>query len=152
MRNQDRLTAILLGAFGAYIAFEGYHLELGILQKPKPGFLVFWVGMILSGLSLLLLIHTFYYPEAEKTSLWKGVKWQRGFKMILFLTIYILVFQWLGYLISTFALLLFLFKSLESQRWSLAFLLSIVTTILSFIIFSYFLEIQFPPGILKGIC
>jgi hypothetical protein len=151
MRNPDRLTAIILGGFGAYIAFEGYRLELGVLQKPKPGFLIFWVGVILSGLSLLLWIQTFFSAEAGKTYLWKGVKWQRGFILILLLLVYIGVFQWLGFLLSTFGLLLFLFKSLDSQKWSFAFLLSLVTTVLGFFIFGYFLEIQFPAGVLKGI-
>lgn len=151
MKNNDRITSLLLASLGLYVAFEGYCLKIGSLQNPKPGFLVLWAGIILAGLSLSLFIKTFRSPEAIRISPWKGVQWQKGLKIIIYLIIYVSVFQWLGFLISTFTLLLFLFKSLESQRWSTALLLSVVTTILCFFIFGYLLELRFPQGILKEI-
>lgn len=151
MKNNDRITSLLLALLGLYVAFEGYSLKLGSLQNPKPGFTVLWAGIILAGLSLSLFIKTFRSPEAIGISPWKGVQWQKGLKIIVYLIIYVFVFHWLGFLISTFTLLLLLFKSLESQRWSIALLLSVVTTILCFFIFGYFLELRFPQGILKEI-
>ena len=143
---------MLLALLGFYAAFEGYGLKMGRLQNPKPGFMIFWVGIILSGLSLMLFIKTFYSADAKRTSsLWKGLQWHKGLKIIILLIIYVLVFQWLGFLVSTFFLLLFLFKSLESQRWSIALLLAAVTTFVCFVVFGYFLELRFPPGILKEV-
>ncbi len=150
MKSNDRVTSIIFGAIGIYVAVEGYYLELGTLQKPKPGFLVFWAGIIFAGLSLLLLIQTFTSKVEKKESIWQGVKWQRGLILNIILIAYILSFQKLGFVVSTFFLLIFLFKSLDSQRWKVAFLLSIIATAVSFFIFGYFLEVQFPQGILKG--
>ena len=150
MRNHDRLTSVLLGALGIYVAIEGYSLKLGVLNKPKPGFLVFWAGMILFGLSLLLFIQTFVSKYEMTGSIWKGVKWQRGVKLNLILIGYILFFHTLGFAISTFLMLILICKSLDSQRWGTAFLLSITATLLSLVIFGYFLEVRFPPGLLKG--
>lgn len=149
MKKNDRITSLLLALLGVYVAFEGYALEIGSLQSPKPGFLVLWAGMILTGLSLLLFIKTFYVPNTISLSPWKGLQWQKGFKIIGYLTVYVFVFQSLGFLISTFILLFFLFKSLEPQKWRTALLLSAATTILCFFIFGYFLELRFPEGILK---
>jgi putative tricarboxylic transport membrane protein len=151
MKHNDRITSLLLALLGLYVAFEGYSLKIGSLQNPKPGFLVLWAGIILACLSLTLFVKTFQFPEAIKLSPWKGVQWQKGLKIIVYLIIYVFVFQWLGFLISTFTLLLLLFKTLESQRWGTALLLSLVTTILCFFLFGYLLELRFPQGILKGI-
>lgn len=149
LKNNDRVTSLLLAVLGSYVAFEGYALKIGSLQDPKPGFLVFWAGILLAGLSLMLLIKTFRSPGAGSISPWKGLQWQKGLKIVIYLIVYVAVFKWLGFLISTFLLLLFLFKSLESQRWGTALLLSAVTTILCFFIFGYFLELRFPLGVLK---
>jgi len=149
LKKNDRITSLLLALLGSYVAFEGYSLKIGSLQNPKPGFLVLWAGIILAGLSLLLFIKTFRSQEAIGISPWKGVQWQKGLKIIIYLIIYVAVFKWLGFMISTFTLLLLLFKSLEPQRWSTALLLSAVTTVLCFLIFGYFLELRFPQGILK---
>jgi len=113
--------------------------------------MVLWAGILLAGLSLLLFMKTFRSQEAARESPWKGVQWQKGLKIVVYLIVYVAVFKWLGFLISTFALLLLLFKSLEPQRWSVALLLSAVTTILCFLIFGYFLELRFPQGILKEV-
>jgi len=151
MKNNDRLTSLFLAAVGLYVAFEGTRLGLGSLQKPRAGFLIFWVGIILSGLSLSLFLHTFSSPAEQKKYLWKGVQWPRGIKLTLALIAYVLVFKWLGFMLSTFFFLLFLFKGLEPQQWGVALVLSIVTTILCYLIFGLFLEVQFPEGILRGI-
>jgi hypothetical protein len=151
MQKNDRLTSLVLAVFGLYIAFEGYRLGLGTLHKPKAGFLVFWVGMILAGLSIALFIQTFSPPVGKKKDLWKGVRWTAGLKLIGALLVYVLIFKWLGFILSTTLLLLFLFKALEPHRWATAFLFSIVTTILCYLIFGVFLELQFPEGVLKVI-
>jgi hypothetical protein len=150
MKNHDRLTSILLGTLGIYIAIEGYYLELGALNKPKPGFLVFWAGIILFGLSLLLFIQTFVSKYEITGSIWKGVKWQRGIKLNLILIGYILSFHALGFAVSTFLMLILICKSLDSQKWGTALLLSVTATLLSLLVFGYFLEVQFPRGLLKG--
>jgi hypothetical protein len=40
---------------------------------------------------------------------------------------------------------------LEPQRWGTAFLLSAVTIVICYLVFSVFLELQFPPGLLRAI-
>jgi putative tricarboxylic transport membrane protein len=148
MQKNDRLTSLVLAVFGLYIAFEGYRLGLGTLYKPKAGFLVFWVGMILAGLSIALFVKTFSPSRGEKKNLWKGVRWTAGLKLIGALLVYVLIFKWLGFILSTTLLLLFLFKALEPRRWTTALLFSLVTTVLCYLIFGVFLELQFPDGVL----
>jgi predicted neutral ceramidase superfamily lipid hydrolase len=62
-----------------------------------------------------------------------------------------LVFKSLGFIVSTFFLLLFLFKGIEPQKWKTALVLSLVTMVVCYMVFGLFLELQFPSGILSGL-
>lgn len=148
MKKNDRYTALILGIFGLYIAYEGYQLKLGAPNAPKPGFMIFWMGIILTSLSIPLLIQTFLSARDEKKVLWKGLGWHRGIKLMLSLLIYVAVFKWAGFILSTFLLLLFLFKGLEPQKWGMALLLSAATITICHLVFGVFLELQFPAGLL----
>jgi putative tricarboxylic transport membrane protein len=149
MKKNDRFASLFWTALGFYIAYEGYRLQLGTLQEPKPGFLVFWAGMILSGLSLALFTQTFWVKKDEpRKVLWIGVRWPKVVKLTVALLLYILIFKWAGFLLSTFVLLLFLLKGLEPQKWSVALVVSLVTVVLVYVLFGILLESQFPEGIL----
>lgn len=152
MKKNDRYAAILLAFLGVYVSWEGYSLGLGFINKPKPGFMVFWVGMFLTGLSILLFFQTFFSKnKTYKASLWEGLDWKRAVKLMFILIGYIIVFSRLGFFISTFLFLFLLFREgMETLKWYWGAILALVSTFIGFLLFGYFLEVQFPQGILKG--
>ena len=151
MRRSDRIQALLWVVFGLYIAFEGFLLKLGTGRAPKPGFMIFWMGVVLVILSALFFIEAFTTSEQEHKALWRGVRWFRGAKLMAALFVYVAVFQFLGFILSTFLLLVYMFKGLEPQSWRNALLLSAVTVAICYLVFGLFLELQFPPGVLSFI-
>jgi putative tricarboxylic transport membrane protein len=151
MRKSDRIQALLWAVFGLYITYEGFLLKMGTGRAPKPGFMIFWMGVIIVILSVLFFIATFTTPEQEHKSLWRGVRWFRGAKLMAALFLYVTVFQVLGFILSTFLLLVYLFKGLEPQSWRNALLLSVATITICYLVFAVFLELQFPPGLLSFI-
>jgi hypothetical protein len=102
-------------------------------------------------LSAAFFLQSFFAAREGKKIRWKGKQWPKGIKLMLALFLYAAVFHWLGFTLSTFFLLLFLFKGLEPQRWGIALLLSAVTITLCYLVFSVFLELQFPPGLLRAL-
>jgi len=149
MNRNDRWTSFIWGCLGLYIAYEGCQLKLGNFHNPGCGFLIFGAGITLSILSLILFVLTFVSKGEEKKVLWRGLRWPIGIKLIIALFAYALVLRWLGFLLSTFLLMLFLFKGLAPQKWRVAFLLSIITITLTYLIFGVFLETQVPEGLLE---
>ena len=149
MKKTDRIQSLVWGLFGLYIAFEGVQLKLGTPRAPKPGFLIFWMGVIILILSAAFFLHSFSAVPEEKKIRWKGRQWPKGIGLMLALFLYVAVFHWLGFILSTFFLLLFLFKGLEPRRWGIALLLSAATLIICYLVFSVFLELHFPPGLLR---
>jgi putative tricarboxylic transport membrane protein len=152
MTRHDRYTSLIWGLFGLYIAFEGWRLQLGSVHQPKSGFIVFWAGIILFGLSMLLFLKAVLTKtEEEEKSLWKGKDWPKGVKVMAALFAYALVFRLAGFLVSTFFLLLFLLKGLEPQSWRVAIAITVVTIALCYLVFVILLESQFPVGLLGTI-
>lgn len=151
MRRSNQVQAVLWAAFGLYIIYEGYLLKLGTGRAPKPGFMIFWMGVVTVLLSALFLVQTFTMPPQAQEPLWRSGKWHRGAKLFLALLLYVSLFHPLGFIVSTFLLLVFLFKGLEPQSWRNALVLSVVTTAVCYLVFGVFLELQFPPGILRFI-
>jgi putative tricarboxylic transport membrane protein len=149
MNRNDRWTSFIWSCLGLHIAYEGYQLKLGSLHNPGCGFLIFGAGITLSILSLILFIRTFASKKEENKALWKGLQWPIGIKLMIALFAYALVLRWLGFLLATFLLMLFLFKGLVPQKWRIAFLLSIITITLTYLIFGVFLETQVPEGVLE---
>ncbi len=149
MTRYDRYTSLIWGAFGLYIAFEGWRLQVGIVQQPQPGFMVFSAGVILFVLSMVLFLKAILTKTEEETkNLWKGRNWSKGVKVMAALFVYALVFRPAGFLISSFFLLLFLLKGLESQKWWVAIAITVVTISLIYLVFVVLLEFQFPAGLL----
>jgi hypothetical protein len=64
------------------------------------------------------------------------------------LVIYVLIFEWLGFIITTFLLVTFLLRLLEQKKWWNILLTAGVITLSTFIIFNVFLKSGLPKGTL----
>jgi putative tricarboxylic transport membrane protein len=153
MGRSDQFSSLFWFVLGLAVIFLSYRLGLGTLTSPGPGFLPFWCALILSSLSLGVFFHRLLIPsggEPQKIrKLWGGVGWLRGVFVVAALLAYTLVFSSLGYLLSTLALLLFLFKAIEPQRWAVAVGGAVLASLISFVVFALWLDVQLPRGILE---
>lgn len=138
-------------AIGAGVSYGGYDLELGSLRDPGSGFMFFWVGLIMVGLSLSIFIQAMRDQSAagEMKRIWSGVRWEKIVFVIVALFLYAYVFQTLGFILCTTLLLTFLFKAVEPQRWSVAVLGAVVTTLTAYLVFQLWLGTQLPKGLLN---
>jgi putative tricarboxylic transport membrane protein len=151
MKQRDRWTSLFWAGLGLYITYEGYQLKLGTLGSPNCGFFIFGTGVVLTGLSLILFFQTLLWPKEGKDLqvLWEESRWSKGAKMMVALILYALTLKWLGFILGTFLLLLFLFKGLEPQKWTVALTLAAATTAICHFVFGVLLELQFPLGLLR---
>ncbi len=138
-------------AIGAGISYGGYDLELGSLRDPGSGFMFFWVGLIMMGLSLSIFIQAMRDQGAagEMKRIWSGVRWGKIVFVIVALFLYAYAFQTLGFILCTALLLTFLFKAVEPQRWSVAVLGAVVSTLTAYLVFQLWLGTQLPKGLLN---
>jgi putative tricarboxylic transport membrane protein len=151
LRNKDTYSALFWLAIGAGVFYEGYDLGKGNLYNPGPGFIFFWVGLIMIGLSLIILVQDMLRkpsPE-EMTSVWSGIRWKKILCVLISLILYAYFFTFLGFLLSTTILLIFLFKAVGSQRWSVAIIGAISSALVAYLVFYVWLGSQLPKGFME---
>jgi putative tricarboxylic transport membrane protein len=124
------------------------NLGIGSPHRPLPGFMPFLIGLFMGGVTLFTLAHGLWTSqgatgeEKERIGSWGQLK--KPAMILAALIAYGLAMDHLGFLASTFLLMLFLFKGIEPQKWWVAVLLALVTVGFSHLIFVVWLGCQFP--------
>ncbi len=139
---------ILLSLF---IIFFSHNIGLGEFRSPGPGLLPFLVGLFLLLISLYALIRSLLSRSSRGKAL--NIEGSRTYfrkigLVLLLLLVYASLLEKIGYLISAFLMLVFLFRSAGSKGWRFALITSGVTVLITYVFFTY-LGLRFPPGILR---
>jgi len=122
-------------------------MGIGKLNEPGPGLMPFGGSILLGILSLAdLLLRNASGLEGDEIG-FKGVRWSRLFLIIITLFAFTLLLPILGYLITTFVVMLFLYKCIEPQKWWVALSCALLSTILTYLLFGVALKTFFPEGI-----
>ena len=150
MKKKDILSSLFWMAVGFGVCYGGYDLELGTLHDPGSGFMFFWVGVIVIGLSLAVLVKAIRMKADQKEirPLRGEIRWKKILSVLAALVLYAYVFTYLGFILSTVLLLLFLFKAVEPQKWSWAVLGAVISTLTAYGVFQLWLGSQLPRGFL----
>jgi putative tricarboxylic transport membrane protein len=150
VKKRDIISSLFWMAMGIGVCYGGYNLDLGTLHDPGSGFMFFWVGIIMIGLSLGILIRAMKETAVagELKILWTGIRGKKVISILVALLLYAYVFVPLGFILSTILLLIFLFKAVEPQRWSWAILGAIISTLAAYGVFHLWLRSPLPKGFL----
>jgi hypothetical protein len=149
MGNLDQVSSIFWLLLGLAVVLGSYRLGLGTGTNPGPGFTPFWCGIILCGASALVFFQQKPTPRAEGRLLrkfWDGSNWSKPLYVIIALLAYVMTFERIGFLLGTTPLLIFLFKAIEPEKWSRAIISAVLTVVISYFLFSVWLQVQLPRG------
>jgi hypothetical protein len=108
-------------------------------------------GYILGGLALLDLfagVVSRWKNDKDDSAVWGGLNWAKIIGTFLVLVVYALMFTPAGFFLSTFLLLLFLYRVMEPKPWWVIGLASAITTAAFYLIFKVGLDSQLPRGLL----
>lgn len=150
--NNDRITGGLGLLAAVSVVIYSFKLEVGIYGHGQlgPGTFPLVAGVALGVCSAALLAKSFKSKsEREKVGAQerKGIS-RRLVYPVLALFVYGLVFEWLGFILSTFFLVAFLFRIFEPKSWmSIAFKAGAVSIGVYFV-FNVLLNSRLPNGIL----
>ena len=149
MAGRDRGAAAVLLVFGLIALEEARKLRFGSIAKPGPGFFPVVLAAAFSLVCVALLVNAVRAGnEAGEPGARLG--WRKIGAAMAALVVYALVLEPLGFVAATFALLLFFFKALERQRWVTAVAGSLVTALVTYLVFKVWLNVQLPAGPWSG--
>lgn len=145
-KKYQRVCNVLWLLTGLTICVASIQLKLGTLTDPGPGFLPFGTGLFLLFFSLAALFTEGREEEKEDGS-WTGPYWKRVITTIISLVAYALILTRLGYLLSTFLLMAFLFWAPEYRKWATILIKAVLSAGITYFVFDKWLDCQLPKGI-----
>ena len=149
MNIYDRGSSLFWLFFSVFVFIESLRLGVGTLRNPGMGFLAFGASGLLGILSLILLLQAICKKaEIRIQPIFAGILWIRVIFILVALLIYSQVLPFGGYLVTTFFLMGSLFWIVEQQKIGRSLILSFLTTLITYFVFSKWLNCQFPEGLL----
>ena len=135
--------------FGAVTAYFSLRMPVGTFRAAGSGLFPLGLGILLMGLSIVLLIKAGAQrkPVAKKKP--SGELSQSAKQVILFtsaIALAILLFKELGYPLMSFLLLLALLRILGVRSWAYSLSLSLLTATGVYFLFVVWLQIPLPKG------
>jgi putative tricarboxylic transport membrane protein len=127
------------------ICLGSVQLNLGALTEPGPGFMPFVIGVLLLLLSIASLLEE---NRSIKEQILPSMPRERALKLIftmVALWLYAILLPVAGFVLTTFALMLFLFKVIEKVRWQMAVIASGLSVVVCYFLFTS-LGAEFPKG------
>ncbi len=141
----DRIVGLTAVLGGILLAIAGWQLDLGTSKLPGPGFFPLLIALAMGGLGLWLLLRP---GRDEKPLRSESSRWISFTLALASIVAYAVLLQDVGYLISTFGLLLIQLRWVEKQNWRVSLLTAGMAAVISLVVFRVFLKVPLPPGIL----
>jgi hypothetical protein len=148
MKTLDQTSSLFWLLVSVSVFIGSLRLGIGSLHNPGMGFLTFGASGILGVLSLILFLQaTLRKEEVKAAPFFAGPLWKRILLVLIALILYSRLMSVLGYLISTFLLMTTLLLILERRKFVFVFVSSILATVVTYLVFSKWLNCQFPDGL-----
>jgi putative tricarboxylic transport membrane protein len=149
LNRDEAVGGILIFLFGAATAYFSLRIPLGTFRAAGSGLFPLGLGILLMGLSIVLLIKAYVQgkPIREKKA-HPGVP-RSAKQVILFIgaiALATLLFKPLGYPLMWFLLLFALLRILGVRRWFHTLSLSLLTATGAYFLFVLWLQIPLPKG------
>ncbi|HEY3303853.1 MAG TPA: tripartite tricarboxylate transporter TctB family protein [Candidatus Binatia bacterium] len=148
MVSRDVAVAALALALGAAALFESAKLPLGTARNPGQGFFPWWTSVVIVLLAIVLMAQVL--TSRSSTGQHTPGRIAKVTALLLVLAAYALLLDFLGYLICTFFLVLFMLRATDPQRWAVALGMAAATALGSYVLFAIWLSVPLPRGTLLG--
>jgi putative tricarboxylic transport membrane protein len=141
--DSEVIGGLFWGAVGLFFAVGAVRLKLGTFHNPGPGFIPLGIASLLILFSIFVLAKGLIKP----TGLAGKIPWKRPALVIGSVLLYGLLLSAIGFLPSTFILMVILFSLLipfKKRRWLYVILCAAETALGAWLVFSVFLRVPFP--------
>jgi putative tricarboxylic transport membrane protein len=148
MKKADWITGVILLILSGYVIQESLRMQSSASFGPGMGFLPFWLGVALAVLAVILIVSARRYPrDLADRSPFPAKKALISVTLVLAgLAGYIILMEWLGFIVNTILLVAFLLKGVERERWPMTVMVAVLATAVLYIIFQILLTIGLPKN------
>jgi putative tricarboxylic transport membrane protein len=149
VRNADRIAGAALLAFSvafsaAALKFYSYSGDNG----PGPGFVPFWLGVIMALLAAGLLAGALRATDPGPAWLPRGDGLRRLAVVLGVTFAFVALLKVVGMILGTALFLVILMRALDRAPWPLTLTVAASTATLNYLVFTYWLRVPFPVSAL----
>lgn len=151
MKRTDQWSGLVLLIISALICWGSILLPYGSIHNPGPGFLPFWLGIILGLMAIGLILNSTRQKEGAKMIrdlLSEKIRWGKVLYVLIALVAYGYLMELLGFPIVTFLFMVFLLWFIDPQPWKSVVGWALVGAIGCYLIFEVWLKLRLPKGFL----
>lgn len=148
MRSTIAVGAILL-ALAGYVFLAASALPFGTIRVPQTAFFPKILALLLGIFSVLLLARALAGTESPRAS--EKIEpegWIRIGVTLAALAGFAFALERLGFVLTTFLLMILLLRAIEAQKWRKVILVALATALISYAMFSWLLGVPLPAGVL----
>ncbi len=149
MKRADAAIGALLFLVGAYLVYKAGDYAYLVEFAPGPGFLPFWLGIILMVLAGSQLASAILKTEEEKSVTESPSRRVRTLLLFCGLGLGNLLIRYLGFVVLVSLVAFSLMMFMDRKRWRLNIIVTICTGIVLHFIFRELFELSLPMGLLK---
>ncbi len=136
----ERLFAGFFGLLGLMWVWRGLELPYWDRFAPGAGFLPVWLGVILAGLVVVLIL------RGEAAAPGEPGGWRKPALIAATLAVCVLAVEWLGFVVGVGAYLAFLLLYVERLPLRLGGSVAVGTTLAIYAVFDLWLRVPLPRG------
>ena len=150
MRKIDTFSSFVLIVFGLIYCYASIKTGMGRINAPGSGLIPFGTAalLILFALGTIVEARLGGTTIEAKGPLFRGKRWGAALSVLAAILAYALLLGILGFVATTFLILVFLFRISEESSWKMALGASGLTTAFTYFLFVYLLRCSFPEGFL----
>ncbi len=143
MKLADRLAGVVLLAFAGYVFVVSRSMEFLTGGVPGPGFMPFWVSLIMGISAILILVKSVTKPLSGRLIADRSVVWRTLAFAAAIIAIPLLV-PFIGMIISLALFMLVTVPLLGARKWTQVLAATILVPAFVYLLFQYILQVPLP--------
>lgn len=146
VRRAEFWSGLFWLAVGSFVCWQALELGLGALREPGSGFVFFWTGLMICAFALCVAIGGIRGRGPMLGDLWRATRWRNVVLVIVALVAYAFLFERLGFVVCSLALLLFLMIVVDPVPLRLAIPIALIAGVGIWYVLEKVLLVQLPKG------
>lgn len=147
--NTELWSGLVALALSLFVVWSGIDMGMGSITDPGSGYVLVYAGLLMILFSAIMLYSAVKDGGPTFLSLWRDVLWTKPLMVIVLLIAFTLVFETLGFLISTTILLLVLLRVIDPVPWVRAVTIAVLVPLVCWYVLVKLLLIQLPSGVFQ---
>lgn len=146
IRRAEFWSGLFWLAVGSFVCWQALELGLGSLREPGSGFVFFWTGLMICTFAISVAFSGIRGRGPMLGDPWQGTRWRNVLLVIVALVAYALLFEHLGFVVCSLALLLFLMVVVDPVPLRLAIPIALIAAVGIWYVLEKVLLVQLPKG------